>query len=208
MTRPSTFAAACLATMVTVTAAWAEPVALPRLSAYLDSLELVHTTFTQLNADGSVDTGRMYLKRPGRARFEYDRPNDSLVVIGGSAIAIFDGDDDADPLQYPLNQSPLGLILSKDVDLSGSSAVVDHRQSGDRTLVVAQDPKHPEYGQIGLYFEADPIRLAEWIIVNGAGEQIRIELAPFETEQSLSVFLFSVENEIRKRDDSLRRDED
>lgn len=79
--------------------------------------------------------------------------------------------------------------------------VVGHRQSGDRTLVIAQDPEHPEYGQIGLYFEASPVRLAEWVITNELGEQTRVVLGPFADRANLSASMFSVTQEKRRRSD-------
>ena len=48
---------------------WAAPLSLADISRYLNGLTAASADFTQINADGSVETGRLYLRKPGRARF-------------------------------------------------------------------------------------------------------------------------------------------
>ena len=40
-----------------------------------------------INADGTIATGHVYIRRPGRVRFEYAPPDRSLVMAGGSQVA-------------------------------------------------------------------------------------------------------------------------
>src|SRR5689334_7706037 len=53
---------------------------LKRISAYLNTLRSVQGRFTQVNADGKTEQGQFYLKKPGRVRFEYEKPNPNVVV--------------------------------------------------------------------------------------------------------------------------------
>ena len=48
----------------------AEKISLATLSSYLNSLTTVESDFTQVNSDGSISTGKIYINRPGRVRFE------------------------------------------------------------------------------------------------------------------------------------------
>jgi outer membrane lipoprotein-sorting protein len=73
---------------------------------------MAQSTFTQINADGTVATGQFYIQRPGRARFEYD-DDDLLVIAGGGQLAIFDGRGNTTAEQYPLSQTPLSIILNQ-----------------------------------------------------------------------------------------------
>lgn len=180
---------------------WAEPLSLGQMSSYLSGLKSVQARFVQVNPDGSRDNGLLSIKRPGRARFDYEAPNDTLVMAGGGRVAIFDTYSGGQPEEYPLRRTPLNLILGRNVTLQGSEMVVGHKSSGERTLVIAQDPDHPEYGQIGLYFEAAPIRLAEWIITNELGEQTRVVLGPFADRANLPASLFNIVQEKNRRGD-------
>jgi len=172
--------------------AMAEKIPLSTLSDYLNSLTTVESAFTQINSDGSISTGRIYIKRPGSVRLEYDPPDRSLVIAGGQQVAIFDAKSNQPPEQYPLKRTPLNLILAERIDLARASMVVGHTADGTSTRVRAQDPEHPEYGSIELVFTANPTALRQWIITDDLGSQTRIELADLETGVDLSGFLFDI----------------
>src|SRR5262245_49351010 len=51
---------------------------LKRVSDYLNTIKSVQGRFTQIAADGRTAQGTFYLRKPGRIRFEYDKPNPIL----------------------------------------------------------------------------------------------------------------------------------
>ncbi|HEX9858531.1 MAG TPA: outer membrane lipoprotein carrier protein LolA, partial [Paracoccaceae bacterium] len=108
----------------------AEKIPLSALSQYLNGLTTAEAEFTQINADGSIATGKLYIKRPGRVRFEYAPPENSLVLAGGGQVAIFDAKSNQPPEQYPLKRTPLNLILAENVDLGRAKMVVGHFEDG------------------------------------------------------------------------------
>ena len=189
------FAAACLG----ATAALAQDaVPLDDLSAYLNDIRTAESGFTQVNSDGSVSTGTIYLHRPGRVRFEYDG-EDTLVMAGGGQVAIFDGRSNTPPEQYPLSETPLSLILARDIDLGTNDMVIDHAGDGTTTRVLAQDPDRPEIGQIEMVFTADPIELRQWVIIDEAGFETTVVLGALETGGTLAARLFSIPQEAEDR---------
>ena len=177
----------------------AEKLSLAELSRYLNGLTTAQAAFIQTNSDGTRATGTLYIKRPGRARFEYAPPEKSLVMAGGGQVAVFDAKSNQPPEQYPLRRTPLNLILAPNVDLSAAKMVVGHLESGDTTHVVAQDPKNPEYGTIELVFTANPTALRQWIITDDQGGQTTVDLADLQTGMPLSAFLFDITAERDKR---------
>ncbi len=179
--------------------ALAEKIPLADLSAYLNSLTTVEADFTQINADGSIATGRIYIKRPGRVRFEYAPPDRSLVIAGSQNVAIFDAKSNQPPEQYPLRRTPLNLILAADIDLGRARMVVGHDEDGTSTRVRAQDPEHPEYGTIELVFTAGPVELRQWIITDDLGDQTTVILGEMIRGGSLGDTLFNITLETEKR---------
>jgi outer membrane lipoprotein-sorting protein len=177
----------------------AEPVPLAQLSAYLNALTTAEAEFTQINADGSISTGRLFIKRPGRVRFEYAPPDKSLVMAGGGQVAIFDAKSNQPPEQYPLKRTPLNLILARNVDLNNAKMVVGHYEAQDTTRVVAQDPENPEYGTIELVFSNDPVALTSWVITDDMGNKTDIILDRMVTGMELPPSLFSITLEQQKR---------
>jgi outer membrane lipoprotein-sorting protein len=196
---PMTFRALILAaSLLLPLPALAEAIPLSRISTYLDGIDTAESTFTQINADGSVATGSVHIQRPGRARFDYD-DDELLVMAGGGQLAIFDGRGNTTAEQYPLRQTPLWLILEADVDLERSGMIVRHEFDGTATRVVAQDPDRPEIGTLTLVFTADPIHLRQWVVTDQAGTETTIVLGALEQGQQLSQALFSIPMEINRR---------
>ncbi|QDY68356.1 LolA family protein [Qingshengfaniella alkalisoli] len=178
----------------------AAPASLQQVSAYLNSLGSAKANFVQINADGSRSSGTLFIKKPGRARFEYDAPNDdALVIAGGGQVAVFDSRASGKPEQYPLSRTPLKLILDRNIDLTRTNMVVGHAERDGRTVIVAQDPAHPEYGRIQLYFEPGDLRLSEWLIISESGEQTRVSLGPLVGGVEMSPFLFDISYETSQR---------
>jgi outer membrane lipoprotein-sorting protein len=177
----------------------AEKLSLATLSGYLNGLTTVEADFTQVNADGSVSTGKIYIQRPGRVRFEYGPPDRSLVLASAGQVAIFDGKSNQPPEQYPLKRTPLNLILAENIDLGRAKMVVGHREDGTSTRVVAQDPENPEYGTIELVFTADPVELRQWVITDDLGQQTTVILGEMKKGGSFGASLFSITREIERR---------
>lgn len=174
---------------------------LAEISAYLNGLTTAEATFTQINDDGSQSSGRLYLKRPGRMRLAYDPPAETVVVAGAGAVVIFDPKSNSHtPETYPLRRTPLSIILKKNVNLGATNMVVGHRFDGQSTVVTAQDPKHPDIGQIDLIFDHDPVRLSSWVIYDGTGAEITVNLDEMETGMKLHASLFNTREFIKTPD--------
>ncbi len=179
----------------------AQQLSLNEISRYLNSLQSVRSEFTQINPDGTISTGTVYIRRPGRMRFEYAKPDDTLVIAGAGTVAVFDGGSNISaPEQYPLAQTPLNLILERNVDLSRRGMVTGHNYDGTATTVTAQDPAHPEYGSIQLKFTDEPVELRQWIVTDSGGNRTTVALGPLRPGGNLSARLFSIEGEMRRRD--------
>ena len=188
-----------LALAVTGSPAPAAPLSLAELSRYLNSIQTAESTFTQINADGSRSTGRVFIHRPNRMRFEYAPPDEALVLASAGQVAIFDRKSNQPPEQYPLRRTPLNLILGRDIDLGRARMVVAHGEEQGMTTVTAQDPQNPEYGTIKLFFSADPIALRQWIVTDEMGNRTTVILDGLRTGQSYPPSLFSIQAEIQRR---------
>lgn len=179
--------------------AWADKLSLNAMSRYLNTLQTGKGDFTQLNSDGTISTGKVYIRRPGRIRFEYDPPHPALVIAGGGNVAVFDPKSNTPPEQYPLSRTPLSLILARNVDLGQSGMVVGHGQEGPATTVIAQDPDHPEIGNIKLVFTPEPTELRQWVITDESGSETTVILGALEKGGRLNARLFDIVKETEAR---------
>lgn len=191
------FMAWIAAVVLTATPAAAQGLSLDQVSAYLNGLQTAQGGFTQINADGTLSTGQIYIKRPGRIRFEYNAPDNSLVMAGGGQVAIFDPRSNNGPDRYPLNQTPLKIILERNVDLARASMVMGHTSDGTTTTVTAQDPAHPQYGNIQMVFTANPVELRQWIVTDEVGSQTTMILNDLVRGGRINDIKFNIVNETK-----------
>lgn len=193
------FTLAALLAVTTAAPAFAEKLSLNALSTYLNGLKTAEAAFVQTSDDGSVQTGRLFIQRPGKMRFEYAPPQKALVLASNNAVAIFDDRANGAPETYPLRRTPLSLILARNVDLGAANMVVGHSFDGTHTVVTAQDPKSPESGQIQLKFSDSPVALQEWVILDAYGSQTTVRLDDVTTDMSFPRSLFDIDTERRNR---------
>lgn len=192
------FALAPVLALTLAVPAFADKIPLATLSAYLNGLTTAQAKFTQVNSDGSLSTGTIYIRRPGRVRFEYNTDK-TLVLASGGTVAVFDPKSNQPPQQYPLSRTPLNLILAANVDLGRSNMVVGHTSDDKATTVVAQDPDHPDYGSISLVFTANPTELRQWTVTDDSGSKTVVILQNLQTGVDLPASLFSIDTETQKR---------
>jgi len=185
--------------MVMALPAAAEKLTLSAISQYLNDLRTATGAFTQINGDGTISTGTIYINRPGRIRFEYTPPDNTLVIAGGSSVAIFDPKSNTGPETYPLARTPLSIILADRVNLGQARMVVAHTYDGTATTVTAQDPGNPEYGNIQLVFTGNPIQLRQWLINDDAGNSTTVVLGDMRTGTAMAASLFNIQLEANRR---------
>lgn len=181
--------------------ALADELSLNQISDYMNSFRAAAGAFTQVNDDGSISTGRIFINRPGNARFEYDPPNQALVMAGQGSVAIFDPKGNTGPEVYPLKRTPLSVILREKVDLAGSDMVVDYSTDGTATTVTAMDPENAEYGNIQLVFTDNPVQLRQWIINDQGGGATTVVLGDLRLDPNLRSMMFDINAEIERRQD-------
>ncbi len=179
--------------------ALAEKLSLSEISDYLNSLTTAEAPFTQINPDGSGAKGRVIIRRPGRMRFEYAKPDGTVVLASSGQVAVFDDKSNQPPDQYPLENTPLSLILGRKIDLAKADMVVAHAEEGQLTIVTAQDPGNPEYGTLALGFSANPVALRQWVLTDGTGAQTTVLLGDLVRGGDYPPSTFLIESEIAKR---------
>ena len=176
--------------MSLATVASAEKLSLSEISGYLNALKTASGDFTQINEDGTISVGKIFIKRPGRMRFEYD---DALVLDSSGSIKIIDKKSNLPPESYALRRTPLSLILARNVDLGQAKMVVGHDYDGTATIVRAQDPKNPQYGSIELKFTSSPVELRQWVVNDSNGGRSTVILGELVKGGVLANQLFEID---------------
>ena len=179
---------------VAATATLADKLPLGSISNYLNAMTTAKGEFTQINGDGTISTGTIYIKRPGRVRFEYNAPDTGLVVAGANTVVVYDKKSNQAPESYPLSRTPLSIILARNVNLGQAKMVTGHSYDGTATTVTAQDPENPQYGNIQMKFTGPNPELRQWIINDGNGTQTTVVLGALKKGGSISNRLFDIKD--------------
>lgn len=164
--------------------ALAEKIPLNEISRYLNSIKTAQAEFTQVNGDGSISTGTLLIHRPNRVRFEY-KGDKSLVLASSGQVSVYDGKSRSGPQQYPLSKTPLSLILAPNINLGQARMVTGYSEKKNTTVVTAQDPQHPEYGNIQMVFSANPTQLRQWVVTDQSGQRTTVILGEMRTGVSI-----------------------
>ena len=177
----------------------ADPYSLENISQYLQKLKILKADFSQTNPDDTKSSGIILIKRPGRMRFEYYKPDETLVLVSAGALAIFDPKGDEEPITYPIKNNPISLILKGEVDLLNSGIVGNYKVSTEKGVLMIRDPKKPELGSVELVFTGAKPELEKFTIKNENSSSTSISLKDIEYPKKLNETLFSIALETSKR---------
>ena len=177
----------------------ADPYSLANISQYLQNLKILKADFSQTNPDDTISSGTILIKRPGRMRFEYNKPDKTLVLVSAGALAIFDPKGDEEPITYPIKNNPISLILKGEVDLLNSGIVAKYKVSAEKAILTIRDPKKPQRGSVELVFVGTKPELEKFTIKNENGSSTSISLKDIEYPKKLNETLFSIALETQKR---------
>ena len=177
----------------------ADPYSLANISQYLQNLKILKADFSQTNPDDTISSGTILIKRPGRMRFEYYKPDNTLVLVSAGALAIFDPNGDDKPITYPIRNNPISLILKGEVDLLNSRIVGNYKVSDEKGVLMIRDPKTPELGSVEFIFTGAKPELEKFTIINENGSSTSILLKDIEYPKKLNDTLFSIPLETNKR---------
>ena len=136
--------------------------------------------FTQTDRNGTTIPGKLYLKRPGKIRFEYAPSAKMLVVSNGKSLYLVDYEV-KQVQRWPVGNSPLGALLDPSRDVKAFGRLVPSEQA-NVVGVEIKDKKHPEYGVITLIFVRDAsapggLRLTNWVALDAQNNRTTVRLS-------------------------------
>jgi outer membrane lipoprotein-sorting protein len=172
-----------------------------KVSAALTRVKTAQGRFTQSDpADPRANaSGKFYISRPGKVRFEYDTPEPMFIVSDGVSLSIeepkrksFDA--------IPLKSHPLNLFLRSNIDLKRNGNVKDVTAAGGSWFVTLVDTSGEAEGRMILEFRQSDFELLGWRVVDGAGAETRTRLTGVQTNVSVKPALFVVKDPADRRD--------
>jgi outer membrane lipoprotein-sorting protein len=154
----------------------ADQATLDRVGAYLNGLRTLTGRFVQIGPDGKTSTGTLWLSRPGRMRFQYDRPS-PLLLVAGHGVVVFHDSQLGQTTNIPVGQTPLGLLLADRIALRGDVTVTSFVRDQGQLLITLVRTKTPGDGSLTLMMNEAPLALVGWSVVDAEGRETRLRIA-------------------------------
>lgn len=160
----------------------ADPSAAQKIADHFSSVKTMMGEFVQFGPRGEQTGGKFFIQRPGKLRFNYDKPSPMRVIADGKNVVIGNVKLKTWDL-YPLSKTPLSLLLSEKIDL-GNKLVRDVKQEADLTTIVLGDKTIFGDSTITLMFDPKTFDLRQWTITDVQAKDT-------------SVMIFNVQNGVQ-----------
>jgi outer membrane lipoprotein-sorting protein len=161
-----------------------------RVEAYLNGIGSMKASFQQFTESEGLAFGRIYVRRPGRLRVEYDPPSEILLIADGTLLSYYDAELNHIE-QVPLKLSPMWFLLRDDVRLGGDVTVTAFKRAANSLQIGMVQSDEPDAGSVSLELGDQPMELRQWTITDPAGTQVRVGLYNAEFGTQLEPALFA-----------------
>ncbi len=161
---------------------------------YLNSITTLKAHFVQVAPNGAVTQGAAWLERPGRMRFQYDPPSPLLLVAGHGLVVFHDSSLDQTS-NVPLGATPLGILLSDHIRLTGGDVTVtDLRNLPGQIMLTLVWNSHPSDGSLTLVFSTNPLTLRQWVVTDATTQRTTVTLSDIQLGGKFDQSLFEYIN--------------
>jgi outer membrane lipoprotein-sorting protein len=181
--------ATCLALAFGTTGAQAQA-GVPDVERYINSIRTLQARFVQSNPNGSVVQGTLYVRRPGRMRFQYDAPSQLKVVADGTQVTMWDPAS-KDFGQWPIGWTAASFLVKEPLQLSGDLTVQSTQRTADGLLALTMvQTRKPQEGKVIVRVSENPMQLRGWTIIDNRGNKVDVTLTNLQTGMQLADSLF------------------
>ena len=158
------------------------------------NITTMRADFTQIASDGSAAEGRITMRRPSRLKIIYDGVP-ALNLFTTSVWLHVDQPDERRVISYPINETPLSLILTDPVSLrpAGYETIVTPRAGGITQIAINKENGEGA-GRLTLEFTDRPFQLRRWIVEDVAGIQTSVTLQNMTFDLPIENAEFSLPN--------------
>ena len=179
--------------IATALPAGAQQVGAPEVEKYFNSIRTLKARFIQTNPNGSIVQGTLYVRRPGRMRFEYDAPSQLKIVADGYQVTMWDNAT-RDFGQWPIGWTAASFLVREPFVLSGDLQVEKIDKVNNMVEVTMSQAKKPQDGKVIARLAENPLRLSGWTIIDNRGNRVTVALADLQTGMQLADSLFKNES--------------
>ena len=163
-----------------------------RILKYLQNFDSLRSDFIQVNNNGNVLTGKLFISRPGMVRIEY-KEIPLLLISDSKKIASINQDLDSITF-YRLQDIPVALLLYKDFKLE-KLKVLDFIDFENQLKLKIKEKENENPGFIEIIFEKNTFTLKKWIIFRDKINKTEVLLQNLKFNEKFNKKLFDIDSE-------------
>jgi outer membrane lipoprotein-sorting protein len=148
---------------------------LQRVAAYLNGIHTMTAHFQQASGTGAA-TGRLWVARPGRMRFEYDPPRQLLLLADAFYVYYWDPELQTSS-KVSLKSTPAWFLLRDQIAFEGDLVVTRFERGADALRVTVVEKNDPDKGVLTMVFSDRPLALRQWTILDQQGKTTTVSLS-------------------------------
>ena len=164
-----------------------------KIADHFSSVQTMSGEFVQFGPRGEQTGGKFYIQRPGKIRFNYDKPSSTTVVSDGRSVVVENVKLRTADL-YPLSRTPLKLLLDDRIDLSGGR-VESVKEENDLTTIRLADRSVFGSAKITMMFDPKSYELRQWTITDAQGKDTTVMIFNVKQGVQLDPKLFKINTE-------------
>ncbi|WP_394691436.1 outer membrane lipoprotein carrier protein LolA [Hoeflea sp.] len=169
-----------------------------RVADHFASVKTMTGEFIQFGPNGEQTGGKFFIDRPGKLRFNYEAPSAVRVIADGKAVVIGNRKLRTWDL-YPLNKTPLKLLLADRIDLS-ADMVRSVKEDPDLITIVLGNKTIFGDSTISLMFDPKSFELRQWTIRDAQGKDTSVMIFNVQTGVRFASNVFKVPyDQVHKR---------
>jgi len=162
---------------------------LQKIAVYLDGIHTMTAHFQQATASGGAAIGSLWLSRPGKMRFQYDPPNELLLLA--DAFYIYSWDPDLKQMtKVGLKSTPAWFLLRQPISFTDGVVVTRFEHNGNTARVSVVQSAEPDAGSLTMVFSENPLALRQWTVVDQRGRVTNVALTDIQYGMALDPKLF------------------
>lgn len=168
-------------------------IGVPQIEQYFNGIKSLKARFVQSNPNGSVVQGTLYVRRPGRMRFEYDAPSQLKIVADGYQVTMWDNAT-RDFGQWPIGWTAASFLVKDPLVLSGDLQVEKLERVNGMLEATMSQARKPQEGKVIVRLAENPLLLRGWTIIDNRGNRVTVSLSDMQTGLQLADSLFKNES--------------
>jgi outer membrane lipoprotein-sorting protein len=168
-------------------------IGVPQIEQYFNGIRSLKARFVQSNPNGSVVQGTLYVRRPGRMRFEYDAPSQLKIVADGYQVTMWDNAT-RDFGQWPIGWTAASFLVKDPLVLSGDLQVEKLERVNGMLEATMSQTRKPQEGKLIVRLAENPLLLRGWTIIDNRGNRVTVSLSEMQSGLQLADSLFKNES--------------